>query len=288
MKTGNKFGYAYATLTISLWSLSAYFSAHLKRISPFLLVGVSFTLAGLMGIYRIRTWKAPLVVFGIGIAGVFGYQVLYFLAFQHAPAIEVNLINYLWPLFIILLSPVYLKGYGLRWYHILGGLVGMLGAAVVVSSGALHVRLSNMSGYAYAAIAALIWASYSLLIRRHQPLPDTLVSWFCLSAGLLALVVFIASKPAYPGDWSLTWREWLYIVLLGIGPNGTAFVTWNLALKHGDPRAIGSFVYLTPLFSTLVLIITGTERLHIVSGIGMAFIVMGILIGSGFSMLAEK
>jgi drug/metabolite transporter (DMT)-like permease len=276
-------GIVYATLTISLWSLSAYFSAHLRRISPLLLVGISFTLAGLLGIRHIRTWKAPLIVFGIGIGGLFGYQVLYFLAFQHAPAVEVNLINYLWPLFVVILSPVYLKGYSLRWNHILGALAGLLGAGIVVTGGALHFSLGRAPGYGYAAIAALIWASYSLLIKRYQPLPDTLVSGFCISAGLLALGLFFLNRPPLPEALILTRQECLFIIFMGIGPHGIAFLTWNLALKHGDPRVIGSFSYLIPLLSTLILVITGTGKLNTASAVGMVLIVAGILVGSGAS-----
>jgi len=281
MKSGKFTGILYALITISLWSLSAYFSAHLRRVSPFVLVGINFTVAGLMGIRYLRTWKAPLIVFVIGVGGLFGYQVLYFLAFQHAPAVEVNLINYLWPLFVVLLSPVYLKGYALRGHHILGAMLGLLGAAVVVTGGALHFNLSSAPGYGYAAIAAVIWASYSLLIKRLQPLPDSLVSGFCLLAGFLALAIAWGSSPSSSQIWSLTGREWLYVILMGIGPHGIAFVTWNLALKHGDPRVIGSFSYLIPLLSTLILVITGTGRLNAASGAGMILIVAGILIGSG-------
>ena len=127
----------------------------------------------------------------------------------------------------------------------------------------------------------MIWASYSLLIKRYQPLPDSLVSGFCLLAGLLALGLFWSSNPHFPQAWLLTRQEWLYVILIGIGPHGIAFVTWNLALKHGDPRVIGSFSYLIPLLSTLILVITGTGRLNAASGAGMILIVAGILIGSG-------
>ena len=44
---------------------------------------------------------------------------------------------------------------------------------------------------------------------------------------------------------------------------------------------IGSFSYLIPLLSTLILVITGTGRLNAVSWVGMILIVAGILIGSG-------
>jgi drug/metabolite transporter (DMT)-like permease len=274
-------GILYAALTISLWSLSAYFSAHLQRVSPLLLVGISFSIAGLIGIRHVRSWKVPWRVVGIGVGGLFGYQVLYFLAFQHAPAVQVNLINYLWPLLVVLLSPVYLRGYVLRWNHILGGLAGLIGAWVVVTGGGLRFNFNSAPGYGYAAVAALIWASYSLLVRRFQPLPDSLVSGFCALAGLLALGLFLCSRPELPEALALTRQEWLFTVLMGIGPHGIAFVTWNLALKHGDPRVIGSFSYLIPLLSTLILVITGTGKLTAASAWGMILIVMGILIGSG-------
>ena len=238
-------------------------------------------IAGLIGVRHIRSWKVSWIVLGIGVGGVFGYQVLYFLAFQHAPAIQVNLINYLWPLFVVLLSPIYLRGYTLRWNHIVGGLAGLIGAWVVVTGGALHLDFYSAPGYVYAAIAAVIWASYSLLIKRFQPLPDSLVSGFCLLAGLLALGLFFLGRPSLPEALSLTRPEWLFIILMGIGPHGIAFVTWNLALKHGDPRVIGSVSYLIPLLSTLILVITGTGKLTPTAAWGLALIVTGILIGSG-------
>jgi len=273
-------GILYASITISLWSLSAFFSTNLRRISPLLLVGIAFTIAGLMGIRHIRSWKAPAIVFLIGVGSLFGYQVLYFLAFQNGPSIEVNLINYLWPLLIVVLSPFYLKGYSLQWNHIAGALAGLLGVGFIVSSGKLNFNFTAASGYFYAASAAVIWASYSLLMKRFLSLPTSIVSGFCFFAGLLALAVFFAGKPVLPDAIQLTWKEWLFVVLMGIGPHGIAFVTWSLALKKGDPRTIGTFSYLTPVLSTLILTVTGTGHLSLASGLGLLLIITGILAGS--------
>jgi drug/metabolite transporter (DMT)-like permease len=132
----------------------------------------------------------------------------------------------------------------------------------VVTGGALHFDLSSSPGYGYAAIAALIWASYSLLIKRFQPLPDSLVSGFCLLAGLLALGLFWFSSPSSQ-TWTLTRQEWLYVILIGIGPHGIAFVTWNLALNMATPRDRFFFV---PIPLSTPSCITGTAVKPAVAG----------------------
>ena len=82
----------------------------------------------------------------------------------------------------------------------------------------------------------------------------------CLPAGLLALLLAWLLEGPLPvariptGDWGL-------IIGLALGPMGAAFVTWYLALRDGDPRRIGALAYLTPLLSTLLLVLLNGEQL---------------------------
>jgi drug/metabolite transporter (DMT)-like permease len=61
---------------------------------------------------------------------------------------------------------------------------------------------------------------------------------------------------------------------------GSAFFVWDRALKDGDPRVIGSITYLTPLLSTLWLIMAGGKKLTWVSGLAMLLLISGAIIGS--------
>jgi drug/metabolite transporter (DMT)-like permease len=61
---------------------------------------------------------------------------------------------------------------------------------------------------------------------------------------------------------------------------GLAFFTWDAALKRGDPRIIGSLTYLTPLLSTLILVVIGGQPLSPVTGLAMLLIVSGAVLGS--------
>tara|TARA_R110001583_G_scaffold143414_1_gene295556 strand:- start:6103 stop:6300 length:198 start_codon:yes stop_codon:yes gene_type:complete len=43
----------------------------------------------------------------------------------------------------------------------------------------------------------------------------------------------------------------LVIGLLGLGPMGLSFYTWDYAIRHGDTRVIGALAYLAPLLSVI-------------------------------------
>jgi drug/metabolite transporter (DMT)-like permease len=247
------------------------------------MTGTALAIGGALGLVRVREWRVPLRTACLGIGGIFGYHVLLFSAFQRAPVVEANLVNYLWPLLIVVLSPVVLPAYRLRLNHVAGGLLGLAGAALIATGGSLHPDLSALPGYLLAAAAALTWALYSLLTKRVPPFPSGAVGGFCLLSGLLALGMYAIGHGA-AGFAIIRTTDWPRLVLLGLGPMGAAFMLWDAALKRGDPRVIGSLSYLTPLLSTLALVIFGGQELATVSIVAMALIVAGAVVGSLGSM----
>lgn len=269
-----------ALITILLWSFLAYLSSSLNSLPPLLLVGIPLCVGGLMSFFQVRTWRVPLKTFAVGLGGIFGYHFLLFTAFSLAPTVEANLVNYLWPLLIVLLSPLFLRGYTLKAHHLVGALLGMSGAALIVTGGQLHLDVAHLPGYLCAAAAALIWACYSLLSKCLPPFPTTAVGGFCFFSGLLSLGVYVLQGNDFAVFQSLRAQEWLYLVLLGVGPLGAAFLTWDAALKRGDPRIIGALSYLTPLASTSWLVLLGGKNMTWISGVAMFLIVSGALVGS--------
>ena len=270
-----------ALVTICLWSFLAYLGVRLSQVPPFLVVGIALTISGLVGMVWIKSWKVSLLTLAVGVAGIFGYHFLYFTAFRFSPAIEANLINYLWPLLIVVLSPLYLPGYHLRPHHLVGAALGLAGASLILSGGRLHLAGTYLLGYLLMTGAALTWASYSLLTKRLPPFPTGAVGAFCLVSGILSLGIFALSGgfAKFPLA-TLTQADWMALLFTGLGPMGAAFFTWDAALKRGDPRIIGSLAYLTPLTSTLVLATLGGRTLTWVTGIAMVLIVGGALVGS--------
>ena len=268
-----------ALLAVVLWSFLAYLGARVTHVPPFLVVGVALCVSGLVSALRWREWRIPLITLLVGIGGIFGYHFLYFSALQHAPVVEASLMNYLWPLLIVLLSPLFLPNCRLQTHHLVGALIGLGGAGLIITNGRLNLDVENLPGYLLAAGAALTWSCYSLMTKRLSPFPTTAVGAFCLSSGLLSLGAFYLSGSTFPIS-SLTGSDWLSLILLGAGPLGAAFFAWDASLKRGDPRIIGSLAYLTPLTSTLVLVVLGGRSLTWVSALAMLLIVGGAVIGS--------
>ena len=129
--------------------------------------------------------------------------------------------------------------------------------------------------------SAFTWASYSLLTKRVPSFPSSAVGGFCLCSGILAIALHFTANPGTAEVLSLSRSDWIRFILLGIGPMGGAFYLWDAALKQGDPRIIGSLAYLTPLLSTLLLIVLGGRELSSSSAIAMVLIIAGAAIGSG-------
>jgi len=249
-------------------------------IPSFLVLGVAFLISGSISLVYHKAWHIPLRTLLIGSGGIFGYHFLYFWAFTIAPAIEVNLINYLWPVLIVALTPLVLSSYKLHFQHLLGVGLGLTGACLIVTGGSFQPQISYFPGYLLALGAAFTWALYSLLTKRLPIFDSSSVSAFTFISGILSLLFYFVSGGSIGQFTLLTGQEWLFIILIGIGPLGGAFFLWDYALKHGDPRTIGSLAFLTPLLSTLILILLGGKQLTAFNLIALVLIIGGAVIGS--------
>jgi drug/metabolite transporter (DMT)-like permease len=185
----------------------------------------------------------------LGIYGLFGFHFLLFIALRHAPPVEANLVNYLWPLLIVVLAPLLLPGMRLRPAHAIAAVAGFAGAAIAILGTGASMDGGWSWGYVPALGSAFIWASYSLLTRRVPAFATAAIGLFGLVSGVLSLLCHWALEPPV----ALNTRDWALIAIMGLGPLGAAFFLWDKALKLGDPRHIGILSYITPLASTLIL-----------------------------------
>jgi drug/metabolite transporter (DMT)-like permease len=262
---------------IALWGTLAALALRLAALPPFLLTGIALLVGSLVGARALLSRPPPPRAMALGIFGLFGFHFFLFLALRNAPPVEANLVNYLWPLLIVVMAPAIVPGIRPSARHALAAVLGFLGAALlIVSGGGGAAGGAGSTGYAFALVSAFIWAAYSLMTRRYSQFPTAYVSWFCLASAALALACHVALEPAYRPAAS----EWPYLVALGVGPMGAAFYLWDMALKRGDPRVIGNLAYLTPLLSTLLLVAFSTARLSATALAAMAVILAAAWLGS--------
>lgn len=250
--------YGYALGAIGLWASLAALSVALAHVPPFLLTGVALLCGSLIALplsrFDWRQWRVPLPTLALGVYGLFGYHFLFFIALRHAPPVQANLVNYLWPLLIVVLAPVLLRGVQAHRVHVLAAGVGFVGAAIAIAGGK-SLDTGFAWGYVPALGSAFIWASYSLLTQRVAHFPSAAIGSFALVSGVLSLLCHFGLEPAL----TLSMRDLGLIALLGLGPLGAAFFLWDAALKRGEARRIGLLSFLTPLLSTLLLLLLRQE-----------------------------
>src|SRR6201982_3654090 len=122
---------------ILMWSLLSVMTVATGKIPAFQLAAMTFAIGAAVAfasfIWRPAAFaarKQPLVAWVVGVGGLFGYHALYFLALRFAPPAEAGLLNYLWPLLIVMLSSL-LPGMQLRPHHVVGAMLGFAGTIVL-------------------------------------------------------------------------------------------------------------------------------------------------------------
>lgn len=271
-------------VAVLLWALLALFTTGTAGIPPFELLALTFAVAFVLSMCVLAARGRPALArlrqrpsaWAASTAGLFGYHFFYFVALKNAPPVDASLIAYLWPLLIVLLSAL-LPGENLRWFHLCGGLMGLTGAALLVTGGGeVAFRAEYAVGYAAAGACAIIWSTYSVTNRRFGDVPTDFVGGVCGLVAVLALLChLLAETTVVPHG-----IQWLAILGLGIGPVGAAFFFWDHGTKHGHIQALGAFAYAAPLLSTLFLIAFGQARATWVVGAACALIVGGAVLAS--------
>lgn len=270
---------------ILLWASLALLTT-IAEPPPFLGVAVAFSVAAAIGIGKrlyarepvFAAWRQPLAAWALGLAGLFGYHACYFAALSLAPPVEATLVNYLWPLLIVLFAGL-LPGERLRWFHLAGAALGLIGCVLIVAP-ALDASTAEarnpLVGYAFAAAAALLWAGYSVLSRRLADVPSDAVAGFCAGTAALAWACHFLFEPRFAGDAS----AWAIMAAMGLGPVGLAFYLWDIGMKRGDIKALGAASYLTPLLSTGLLLLAGRGSPSLTLALAAALIVGGAVLAS--------
>lgn len=254
-------------LAIGLWAALAALTILAGPIPPFQLAGMTFAVGSLVGLAWALATRTPMVALlrvpagalALGVYGLFAFHACYFAALQLAPALEASLIVYLWPLLIVLMSPLLparLGGARLPWRSIGGAALGLAGAGLLIVAGKPGTALGQGSalGYLLSLGAALIWSSYSVASRLFVAVPTSSVATSCAITAVLSFAAhaLLETTVAPAGA-----QAWMAIGMLGLGPVGLAFFLWDVGMKRGEIGLLGVLAYATPLVSTVLLAALG-------------------------------
>tara|TARA_B110000459_G_C16576511_1_gene479022 strand:- start:200 stop:1108 length:909 start_codon:yes stop_codon:yes gene_type:complete len=248
-------------IAIFIWSYLAVIITMLSNIPPFEMLSFSLIIGGALTAIQLtmqKSWhlmRAPLPMWIVGATCLSGTNILYISAFQFAPPVHAEIINYIWPLFVVIGGTFFFRE-KLTRQHIIGI------ALCVVSLFLLHfdhfqniggVTLRNMYGYGFALAGAFVCATYNLVSKKHATVPSQIVGLYAgLGAILTLLGHFIFENNVVPSMFEL-----MLLVIMGVSAHWISFQAWDKAVKNLEAWKISVIAYFTPALSVALLTISG-------------------------------
>ncbi len=221
--------------------------------------------------YKIGDWLKAVF---LGFLGTYLYYILLYFGYANAQGLEVLVLQYSWPIFIVLLSVFILKE-KLTFRRALAVFFGFLGVVIVLTKGDFtQVNLGNYFVDILILIAALTFGLFSVLSKKVHLEPYTMITIYFLTAAVASFISMLALS-----NFSLPTKDALIpIIVNGLLVNGFSYIFWIKALKQAEASFIAPFVFLTPILAALYLIIFFREPFLPVYGLGLLAVIVGGLL----------
>lgn len=281
-----KIAYVYVVFAALLWGSTA-------AVAKLLLIGLDnlqvlffsnlFSFLGLFFIVLFQKKKAIIQTYTkhdyftfvwMGFLGTFLYNFFLFKGLDLLPAQEAFIINYLWPVMVIIFAALILKEKITR-RKILGILCSFFGIIIVITKGDITaLEFGNVLGIVLAALGAVTWGLFSVLGKKQNYEGFTSMAFFYFFGTFFAFVamVLFSNVP------HLSPHQFLGLAWLGVFVNGLAFVFWFAALRFGDTAKMSNIIFLTPFLSLVYIYFLIGEKILISSVVGLIIIVLGIVL----------
>jgi drug/metabolite transporter (DMT)-like permease len=240
------------TATVALGPLTAGALVHL--IAGALGLG-SLALRGRLGELRRVTGRHLLGCGTFFLLYVVCLHLMVGLAADDRQAVELSIINYLWP-GLTLVASVPLLGRQARVW-LLPGLLLAFGGVVVAKwpeegfslASLVDNAAANPAAYLAAAGCALSWPLYSNLNRRWKDdAGEGAVVWFILAAAVVTGALRFALGET--SQW--TGRALGEVTYLAVFPTLLAYLCWDIGMRQGNQALVAALAYGTPLLSTAI------------------------------------
>ena len=222
------------------------------------------------------SFQSYVYLFLLGLLGTYIYYLFLYLGYAKAEGMEVLVVQYTWPIFIMVLSLFILKE-SMNWRKGFAVLLGFSGVITVLTKGDFQrVHLNNLSLILLVLLGAFCFALYSVLskIVREDPLVAASIYFFTAAAASFCSMLFFST-------WQLPQSsEVLPVLLNGILVNGFSYVFWIFALQAANATFVTPFTYLTPALSAVYLVLFFREPFLPSYGIGLILVIAGGLVNS--------
>jgi len=212
----------------------------------------------------------------MGSIGIFLYFIFLYAGLTFAPAQEAFIVNYTWPIWVIIFATIFLKEkLGIK--KVIAVLLGFIGVYLVVTKGQIFsFSIISLKGDLFALAGAVCYGIFSVLGKKQNY--DRFISMFFYFS--FAFVLTLVSTIIFSNIPPISLYELGGLIWLGIFTSALAHVLWFLALKHGDIAKMSNMIFLTPFLALIYIYFLVGEEILISSIIGLFLIVFGIIIQS--------
>lgn len=238
-------------------------------------LGIGIYKKNIAHLYKISKNKW-LKAISLGFLGTYLYYVLLYFGYANAPGMEVLIVQYSWPILVALLSLIILRE-KLTTPKVISILLGFLGVFMVLTKGNFsQLKFENLTIDLIVFFGAFVFALFSVLSKKIEMNDISLLTIYFLTASVASFISMnIFSEFKTPGLNTIT-----PIVINGFFVNGLSYIFWIKALKIGEASFIAPFVFLTPVLSSIFLIVIFNEPFYTAYLIGMSFVILGGLLNA--------
>lgn len=288
-------GFAYAIAATIIWSGNFIVARDLSdEIAPLTLAFWRWVVAilallpfAIKPLLAQKVWIKVNIVY-LSIVSLFGvtlFNSLIYYASHSSSAINLSLIAITFPIFILVLSRIFLAE-AISWNKLAG--IGLVAAGILllISKGELSVlaELTFAQGDIWMLIASLIFAIYSMLLRQKPEgisVPAFQLASFIV--GLVFLFPFYLVELYFIPTKNLEGSVIMSILYVGIFASLLAFILWNKAISIIGAINAGMVYYSLPIFSGVLAIVILDEAVTSLHLYSTLLVLLGILLAVIYS-----
>lgn len=187
-------------------------------------------------------------------------------------AIEVGMVNYLWPTFTVI-AAILFNGQKANLLIFPGIIISILGIGWVLGGERgfdLPVMIENVKdnplSYGLAFSGAVIWAAYCIVTARMAAGKNGVTLFFMLTA----LALWIKYLSGGGGAMEFSTHALIMLALAG-GAMAFGYAAWNVGILHGNVTILAGASYFTPVLSAALaaLVLHAPLSLSFWKGAGM-------------------
>ena len=242
----------------------------------FVFMAAALVVTGKYKLLKTYSLRQYAVMAGLGFLGLFVYSALYYFGLGRLPAGEACILNYLWPVMLVLFSCVILKE-KLTVKKAAALLLSFAGAAILSLGGAETGAPGRWPGMAACVGAAACYGLYCVLNKKCDFDQTVMMTAVWLTVALCCFLLGPLTERWVPvRGW-----QWPGLGWLGVFVNAVAYLTWGVALQRAQgTAAVANLAYAVPFLSLLLSALVLKEKITLAAAAALVLIVGGILLQS--------